>query len=43
MFNAINDGNYVIIFPDYFQILEATGELHEDVDLIKESYSLVYT
>ena len=40
-FKAINSGNYIIIFPDHFELKEATGELHEDVD-INSFFSLVY-
>jgi len=42
IFKAIDNGTYVIIFPQHFQLLEATGEIHEDVDIDSGFYSLVY-
>ena len=42
IFKAIDNGTYVIIFPQHFQLLEATGEIHEDVDIYSDFYSLVY-
>lgn len=38
-FNAKDSGNYVILFPSHFQLLEATGDIHEDVDLKDGFYS----
>ena len=32
VFNAVDNGTYVKVFPDSFQLLEATGDIHEDVD-----------
>ena len=36
-FNAIDYGNYIIIFPEEFERKEATGDLHEDINI--ESYN----
>ena len=36
IFNAVDNGTYVILFPDDFLLLEATGDIHEDVDFNKE-------
>ena len=41
-FNAKDSGNYVILFPSHFQLLEATGDIHEDVDLREGFYSTAY-
>ena len=35
VFNAVDNGTYVIVFPDAFHLLEATGDIHEDVDFNK--------
>ena len=42
-FNAIDNGIYVIIFPSQFKLLEATGEINEDVDFDYGFYSYVYS
>ena len=36
LFNAVDNDTYVIFFPDYFVLLETTGDIHEDVDFNKE-------
>ena len=38
---ATNSGTYIIIFPDLFELKEATGELYENID-IKSFRSFVY-
>ena len=42
-FKAVNNGTYVIIFPSPFQLLEATGEINEDVKLNLGFFSSIYT
>ena len=41
-FKAVNDGTYAIIFPGHFKLLEATGEINEDVDIDFGFYSYIY-
>ena len=41
-FKAVKDGTYAIVFPGHFQILEATGEINEDVDIDSGFYSYIY-
>ena len=41
-FKAIDSGTYVIIFPGFFKLLEATGEINEDVDINYGFLSNVY-
>lgn len=41
-FNAVNDGNYAIIFPGEFYLFEATGNLNEEVNVDYGFYSYIY-
>ena len=41
-FKAIDNGTYVIIFPGFFKLLEATGEINEDVDFNYGFLSNIY-
>jgi len=36
-FNSTDSGTYIIIFPEEFELKEATGDIHEDINI--ESYN----
>ena len=41
-FTAKEDGTYFIFFPDYFKLMEATGQTNEDINVDAGFFSTVY-
>ena len=41
-FKAKENGTYFIFFPDYFKLMEATGEMNEDINIEAGFFSTVY-